>query len=225
MSQPSKHLFEAFKASAASAPSPAARAASAASTPSLFDGAHKPHAIALQASQVKLLLAVVVLALVCAFVLGRASVAGVGASDKTTELASETPTDATRQAAAPDFVPAAAPANANLDREARTPAETALLDARNLYTIKLLEYSPSETNKARALETLRYLTEQAGLPACITSTPKRIVVLVGAAPEQRDLDQLLRSCKTIAGPPPLSKPAEFSDAYVDKIDKLFSRKP
>lgn len=231
MSQPSKHFLDAFKASSASAASPPARAPaapSAATTPSLFDSAPKPHALALQASQVKLLTAVFVLALVCAFMLGRASVGAVEANEGDTASGPETAATAPQQAAVPEAPAAPASASsvsASFGREAQTPAEAALLDARNLYTIKLLEYSPSETNKARALETLRYLTEQAGLPAAISSSPKRIVVLVGATPDKRGLAELLRRAKTIAGPPPLSRSAEFSDAYIVEIDEHFSRKP
>ena len=226
MSQPSKHFLDAFKASSASAASPPARAPAApspATTPSLFDSAPRPHALSLQASQVKLLAAVFVLALVCAFMLGRASVGAVAASESDATSAPETPAGAPQQAAVP--VAPAAPSNASFGRDAQTPAEAALLDPRNLYTIKLLEYSPSDANKARALETLRYLTDQAGLPAALSSSPKRIVVLVGAAPDKRGLAELLRRAKTIAGPPPLSRSAEFSDAYTVEIDEHFSRKP
>jgi hypothetical protein len=168
---------------------------------------------------------VAVLAVVCAFLLGRASVRGVAAAstDTATNAASVAPqTPPTNEAI---NAPAAAAPQVEADRQARSPAEQALLNPANVYTIKLLEYSRSETNQARALETLRYLTDVVQFPACVTSTSSRIVILVGAAPKQSELDALLSRAKTIAGPPPLSRPAEFHDAYIDKIDKLFPRKP
>ena len=52
---------------------------------------------------------------------------------------------------------------------------------------------------------------------------KRLFIVLGAAPRQVDLDDLLMRAKTMNGPPPRSVKAEFSDAYVDKIDKFFER--
>ena len=45
-----------------------------------------------------------------------------------------------------------APAEPELSQEARTPAERALLDPENRYTIKLVEYSNSERDEELAWE-------------------------------------------------------------------------
>ena len=48
-------------------------------------------------------------------------------------------------------------------------------------------------------------------------------IVIGAASKQADLDELLKSAKTMNGPPPRNREAEFSDAYVEKIDNLYER--
>jgi hypothetical protein len=168
-----------------------------------------------------LLVVVAVLALVCAFVLGRASVSGVAAAPGGVEPESAQPQDAPRSEVPASIAPAVVPP----DAQPHSPAEQALLDQRNVYTIKVVEYYRSELNIERARETLRYLTEVQGLPACSTTTSTRIYVLIGAAPAKTELDQLLLKVRTMAGPPPLSRPAEFFDAYPEKIDKVFPRNP
>jgi hypothetical protein len=111
-----------------------------------------------------------------------------------------------------------AEAGVEVDREPGTPHERALLDPVNRYTVKLVEYRKGRDDDA-ALTTLAYLLEQ-GLPAVAQVQGGRLFILLGAAPTQADLDDLLETAKTISGPPPLSKPAEFADAYVVGIDRL-----
>jgi hypothetical protein len=108
--------------------------------------------------------------------------------------------------------------------EAQTPlseAEKAIADTRNKYTIKLVEYA-SGRDEDLAWNTLNYL-EGLGLPAAAITKGKRMFIVIGAAAKQADLDELLKRAKTMNGPPPRNRQAEFSDAYVEKIDNLYER--
>lgn len=183
-----------------------------------------------------LVLAQVVL-LVVAFLLGRASVQQAEASEAERAGSSvSTPTGVTAGVAptgvaptgAPQAQPAAAASGGALPVRAEpTPvsaAEQALRDPRNVYTLKVADYVYNDSSVRLAQDAARYLVESAGLPACLVQKGTRVYLLVGAAPRQVDLDDLGRTVRQLKGPPPISKPGEFHDAYVEKIDKVFQRK-
>jgi hypothetical protein len=134
-----------------------------------------------------------------------------------------------QQAPAASPVPVAAPSapaaasNTGYDPNPRTPAEQALLDRANVYTIKLVHYTNTEVNKRLAANTARYVIEQQNLPAVVAADNTGLYILVGAAPRQVDLDGFLARVKKMPGPPPQSRPAEFHSAYVEKIDRVFRR--
>ena len=178
-----------------------------------------------------LVLAQVVL-LVVAFLLGRASVQQAEASEAERAGSSvSTPTGVTAGVAptgAPQAQPAAAASGGALPVRAEpTPvsaAEQALRDPRNVYTLKVADYVYNDSSVRLAQDAARYLVESASLPACLVQKGTRVYLLVGAAPRQVDLDDLGRTVRQLKGPPPISKPGEFHDAYVEKIDKVFQRK-
>jgi hypothetical protein len=134
-----------------------------------------------------------------------------------------------QQAPAASPAPVAAPSgpaaasNTGYDPNPRTPAEQALLDRANVYTIKLVHYTNTEVNKRLAANTARYVIEQQNLPAVVAADSTGLYILVGAAPRQVDLDAFLARVKKMPGPPPQSRPAEFHTAYVEKIDRVFRR--
>ena len=171
----------------------------------------------------QLLALVQVLVIVVAFLLGRASVSSVEASPASEELQAPAAV-VPNEAPPPNAVPSAAATNAQIDTLARTASEQALLDTRNVYTIKVVEYFDSESNRRLAQATWKYLTETQRLPAVIATKGTRVFILVGAAPAQVDFDALLARVKSMSGPPPMSKAGEFYDAYLEKIDKVFPRK-
>lgn len=229
-----KNLLEAFQASAAAekAPSaPAPRASSKAGGP--FAAASPPAPAALETprrerwkpDQLQRLVALFVVVSVAAFFLGRASVSSVGAQDAPASAGPAAGEEAARAALAPPGTsPAAAPSQpepASAATKAATPAERALLDPRNRYTVKLVEYRSGRDDEL-ALETLRYL-QGLGLPAVAQFRGKQLFILLGAAASTGELDDLLARARTLTGPPPLSKKNEFHDAYVVVIDKLIQR--
>jgi hypothetical protein len=212
-----------------------------------------PTVIALNAAQLRLFGLVVLLLVVVAFLFGRLSVsrvsnaaegvneaAGLGADGASaslapaaTNLAPSSPPNSppnsppiSSQAQQPPLSgsnPASAPAGGDFDPNPRTPAELALLDRENIYTIKLIHYSNTEANKRLAAGTARYVIEQQNLPAVVAADSTGLYILVGAAPRQVDLDGFLARAKKMPGPPPMSKPGEFHSAYVEKIDRVFRR--
>ncbi len=226
MTNRGKHLLEAFKVAGPNASPPAASGGGAP------PGApfHRPTghaALVLNAAQLRLIGLVVLLLMVVAFLLGRVSVRGVAqaASDSNggTSTPEVRPTEAVNP---PPAIAAQPPVSApppKVDSTARTAAEQALLDPVNIYTIKLVHYSNTDANKRLAAETARYVQQTHNLPAVVAADGSGLFILVGAAPRQVDLDDYLARIKRMNGPPPLSRPAEFHSAYVDKIDKLFRR--
>lgn len=103
-----------------------------------------------------------------------------------------------------------------------TPAEKALADTRNRYTIKLIEYADRKRDEDLAWNLLNYLEDQ-GYAAASLFKGERLFVVVGAAPNQVDLDGDLDRLRAMTGPPPLNRKGEFSTAYVEKIDNLYTR--
>jgi len=169
------------------------------------------------------LLVLVGLGLTLAFLAGRASVGRVEAEESSAPVTSGEPEQARATLPNPGPAPATqAPAEPELSQEPRTPSERALLDPENRYTIKLVEYSNSERDEELAWEAFYYLEDQ-GLPAAVLGRGQRLFIVLGAARQQAELDDLLQQAKTMKGPPPRSKKAEFFDAYVDKIDKFIQR--
>jgi hypothetical protein len=160
------------------------------------------------------LLALVGVLVTLAFVIGRMS----GRDGTPVEAASAPePAPASVEPAAREALAPAAP-------ETKTPiseAEKALADTRNKYTIKLVEYT-SDRDEDLAWNTLNYL-ESLGLPAAAIYKGKRMFIVIGAASKQADLDEILKGAKSMNGPPPRNREAEFSDAYVEKIDNLIDR--
>ena len=96
-----------------------------------------------------------------------------------------------------------------------------LQDRGNKYTVKLIEYrNPRDETLATA--TFYYLVDL-GLPAAMVYRGKRLFIVLGAAASQVELDTLLQRAKTMDGPPPRNKQAEFHTAYLEKIDNLLER--
>jgi hypothetical protein len=121
--------------------------------------------------------------------------------------------------------PLAAAPGVEIDATPRSEVERQLADPANVYTIKLVEYVNNEAQQRLALDALEHLTKTQGLPACVAAKGSRLFILVGAGKSQSELDPLLALCKQMAGPPPISKSAEFHDAYLVKIDSVFRRNP
>lgn len=201
-----------------------------------------PTVISLNAPQLRLFGLVVLLLCVVTFLLGRLSVsrdaqaAESGASEKAAQneaaarkeaAAQVAPNVSTPSQAAPTAQPAvAAPAPAGgqpvVDSQAREPAEQALLDRKNVYTIKLVHYSNTQANQRLAAQTAQYIRAQ-NLPAVVATDGAGLFILVGAAPRQVDLDAYLAQVKRLPGPPPLNRAGEFASAYLEKIDRVFKR--
>lgn len=119
--------------------------------------------------------------------------------------------------------PQAAPAAAEAEPDQPiTPAEKALADTRNRYTIKLIDYADRDRDQDLAWSLMNYLEDQ-GYESAAIYQGKRLFVVVGAAPNQVDLDEDLDALRALPGPPPLNRKGEFSTAYVEKIDNLYAR--
>lgn len=220
-----KHLLEALSGQGGS-PSPGGAPSAGPSSTGSRGG------LQLGGSRLQWLVLAQIVLLVVAFLLGRASVQQAEASEsERASSAGNAPAGVVANVAppsAPQAQPAAAAGGGALPVRAEpTPvsaAEQALRDPRNVYTLKVADYVYNESSVRLAQDAARYLVDTAGLPACLVQKGTRVYLLVGAAPRQVDLDDLGRTVRQLKGPPPISKPAEFHDAYVEKIDKVFQRK-
>ncbi len=143
----------------------------------------------------------------------------VGSSDGTKP--SERKLDAASGAGAERASSSAERVEAAPAKEARTAAESALLDPANKWTVVLAEYARNR-DEAIAEQTYQYLVAQ-GLPAAQTFNGTRLFLVAGAAPDQKSLDGLVKTVKELKGPPPLSKQGEFHDAYHRSIDTILKR--
>ena len=252
MSSRGKNLLEAFSSHGTSGSQPAAATSSPAvpsaaprpaSGSSLSAGlAPARGLVTLRRSHLQWLALAQVVLLLLAFLVGRASTKGAveaGAGDvprnfepaqdtsaavQPTQTPAATPSQNPTNSAGNPQSGASAPVQAQVDSQPRTAAEQALLDPRNVYTLKVVDYVYNDSSLRLARETLRYLTETHGLPACLTRNGSRLYILVGAAPRLVDLDELGRTVRQLKGLPPISRTGEFESAYVEKIDKVFQRK-
>lgn len=185
------------------------------------------------------LVAAVVILVAVSFLIGRATAGGAGA----VEAGGTLPATSEQSAAEGDEQPpvlSATPiplpgSNAGVqqrtsaDGDRAESAEAArindvmdqLKDPTNRYTVKLVEYQQPRDDVI-ATSTFYYLIDQ-GLPAAMVYRGKRLFIVLGAAERQVDLDDLLKRAKTMEGPPPKHKQAEFFDAYLEKIDNLLER--
>lgn len=246
MSSRGKNLLEAFSNPGSSGSQPAAAPSSSSgpaasprpSSGSLLSAGLAPArgVVTLRRSHLQWLVLAQVVLLLLAFLVGRASMKGTVAAGAPDTPKNFEPSPTPQQA--PVQAPAAKPTNsagnpqgtgagavqAQVDSQPRTAAEQALLDPRNVYTLKVVDYVYNDSSLRLARETLRYMTETHGLPACLTRNGSRLYILVGAAPRLVDLDELGRTVRQLKGPPPISRAAEFESAYVEKIDKVFQRK-
>ncbi|HVS17014.1 MAG TPA: hypothetical protein VMT18_00335 [Planctomycetota bacterium] len=238
MAIPKKNLLEAFQASAqaekakvqppaeasgAKAGGPFAPSPTTEPPPPVVRSAPRPESALRRPDALQRLIALQVVITIAAFFLGRASVGGVEARtpDEGVATAALAPNESSAQLAAKPPTKPAGEVAAVTSSEAGTAAERALLDPNNRYTVKLAEYR-KDRDESVALETLRWLQSQ-GLPAVARYEGTRLFLLVGAGPEQVGLDALRDRLKTMNGPPPLNKPAEFHDAYISSIDRLITR--
>lgn len=242
MAIPKKNLLEAFQASAAAekaakaqapaeatgakAGGPFAPQPASAPPPPVVRSAPKPESPLRRPDALQRLIALQVVITIGAFFLGRVSVGGVEAGAPA-EGEAAPPTERNEvvpaKAAAKPLAPPAATGDVRVvtSADAGTAAERALLDPNNRYTVKLAEYQKGRDDELAAA-TLQWLVSQ-GLPAAAKYQGSRLFLLVGAAPKQSELDGLRDRLKTMNGPPPLNKPAEFHDAYISSIDRLITR--
>lgn len=232
MAIPKKNLLEAFQASAAAekakvqtpaeatgakAGGPFAPQPASAPPPPVVRGAPKPESPLRRPDALQRLIALQVVVTIAAFFLGRISVGDVAAGAPSVPLA-----EPARPAARPEAPPPASNAAAAVtSADAGNAAERALLDPNNRYTVKVAEYEKGRDDEIAA-GTLQYLISQ-GLPAVAKFQGSRLFLLVGAAPKQAELDGLRDRLKTMNGPPPVHKPAEFHDAYISSIERLITR--
>jgi hypothetical protein len=236
MAIPKKNLLEAFQASAAAekakvqapaeatgakAGGPFAPQPASALPPPVVRSAPKSESPLRRPDALQRLIALQVVVTIAAFFLGRLSVGDVQAAAApavATDASKPAPEEAARPASRPENQPTAA---AVTSADAGTAAERALLDPNNRYTVKLAEYQKGRDDEIAA-GTLQWLISQ-GLPAAAKYQGSRLFLLVGAAANQAELDGLRDRLKTMNGPPPLHKPAEFHDAYISSIDRLITR--
>jgi hypothetical protein len=114
--------------------------------------------------------------------------------------------------------PAAPAANGE---EGWTPAERALWDPANKYTVIVVEYTKGR-DEAIAEQTHQYLAGQ-GLAVAQIYSGARLFLVAGAAPQSKNLDALCLKIKELKGPPPLHRAGEFHDAYIRSIDAILQR--
>ncbi len=164
------------------------------------------------------------LGLTLAFLAGRASKGGtVAAKDDEPSIEETRPASTAPTSGSPTVVPIVSAEAANEPAAGRSlsAAELALADPTNRFTIKLCEYEV-DRDEDLAWPNFNYL-EDLGLPVAMIQRGQRLFIVIGAAAQQAELDDQLAQAKSMAGPPPRSKSAEFSDAYVVMIDSVLDR--
>jgi hypothetical protein len=215
MSTRGKSLLEAFKNGGPSAVAPEAQAAPPPPPPSLGLLRDTTRTgVTLRPAHLQLLALVQVILLVLAFLTGRMSAHSSQAAQGGIDPGARDP----------GAVSDAQDSGAAVDRQARTPAEAAIQNPVNRYTIQLADYANSEKNKQIASAALNYLVGTHELPAVIVGTDTRLYLLVGAAESQADLTALLERVHAIDGPPPGSKRREFHDALITDISRYSASK-
>lgn len=115
--------------------------------------------------------------------------------------------------------PEASPANPS-----RTPDDNKLYDARNRYTVRLIQYPNDARGLGLATETYRWLVKN-GYPVgspILLANGRGIVLCADAKPADVDLFPLRDNLRALRYPSD-SKTRPFSDAFVDKIDNVLAR--
>lgn len=122
-------------------------------------------------------------------------------------------------------VPAPAPAPKPASSgAARTPHDDALYDARNRYTVRLIQYPNDKQGLALATEAYRWLVKfgyPVGSPILL-GTGKGIVLCASAKPTSEELVPLRDNLRRLRYPES-SKTMPFSTAYIDEIDDVLVR--
>jgi len=177
------------------------------------------------------LIAVVVILMALSFLIGRATSGSVTAAEESTVAAPEE-SEVPVLAAAPIPVPGStepvrerSSAEADLTEATDDPRiaklQARLADTRNEYTVVMVQYR-RDRDEELANAAFYYLLDQ-GLPVVMLYKGSSLYIVLGAAPEQVDLDDLLARAKVLRGPPPGNRKGEFSTAYLQKIDNLVPR--
>lgn len=177
------------------------------------------------ASPIALIVAAQVVLLVGAFFIGRWSKSfgdgveakGPGERASLESALGDTPTNA----AQPNLAPNNDAAGLLSRPQNMTAADAALLDPRNRYTVKAIQYDANERSLALAKEVCAHFARRS-LPVC---TPYQrggsLVILVGAAANTADLEELQRAVKSIDSPN--GAKGEFGSAYIAPIDSVVQR--
>lgn len=106
----------------------------------------------------------------------------------------------------------------------RTPHDAALHDAKNRYTVRLIQYPNDAKGVALATEAYRWL-QKFGYPAgspILLGSGKGIVLVASAKPTREELVPLRDNLRRLRYPES-SKTMPFSDAYIDEIDDVLAR--
>lgn len=120
---------------------------------------------------------------------------------------------------------AAGSANAALLERPQTlsAADAALLDPANRYTITAISYDANERNLALAKSVAAHFAKRS-LPVCTPyQRDKKLFVVVGAAPNTTQLEDLKRAVNNMDSPD--GQKGEFASAYITPIDTIVQRKP
>ena len=150
-----------------------------------------------------------------------------GAAQKPTDKPAARPEGRAEPAAAELAPPAAGAVPAGPAGPAESPApstlESALFDRANRFTIVVETISDTSEAGVDAARDIRDYLESEGFAAEASIHKGSVFVLVGAAATIGELGGLLERLKTLAGPPPASRPAEFADAYPNNIENVLPR--
>lgn len=177
------------------------------------------------ASPIALIVAAQVVLLVGAFFLGRWSKSfgdGVEAKGPADRVSLESALgDTSTSVVQPNVAPNNDTAGLLARPQNMTAADAALLDTRNRYTVKAIQYDANERSFALAKEVCAHFARRS-LPVC---TPYQrggsLSILVGAAANTADLEELQRAVKSIDSPN--GTKGEFASAYIAPIDSVVKR--
>ena len=101
--------------------------------------------------------------------------------------------------------------------------DQAFADKANSMSVRVIEYKNTEQGRRLAYDCYQYLLREA-LPAVWPiQQGSALILYVGASSERKVLEDLREHVAKLSGPPPLSRPGEFADAFLVNIDDWVQR--
>jgi len=104
------------------------------------------------------------------------------------------------------------------------PAEQALMNKENKFTVRLAQYNNDAGGRAKAFETAEFLRKLAIPVVTPIEKGSAVILVAGAKPKTEDLASLLKTVQAQHGTGGQEKQLPFASAYIQNIDALVQRR-